>query len=203
MKRTTLFLILGLATVILVPIATGMTRQSILALVAKVHSPTYQNSREPMDIVHTRIIDATVEEVWNSWTRPDQIMRWWGARNFSSRKATVDLREGGSYLFHMRAPAEQGNVDYYNTGTYSRVDRMRLLEFTQSIADSSGNKINPTLMGLPPDFPAEIEIALSFKSIGQKTELVVVESGWRPGAMRAISEIGLVESLDKLEKSLE
>jgi len=35
-------------------------------------------SGETFDVVVTRRFDAPVELLWNAWTKPDQVMRWWG-----------------------------------------------------------------------------------------------------------------------------
>ena len=157
------------------------------------------DSAEKRDLVVTRVFDASVERVWKAWTDPEQVMRWWGPTGFTSPSCKIDFREGGKFLFHMRAPKDfQGGQDFYTTGVYKKIVLMQLIEFSQSLADKDGNRIDPTTMGMPADFPKEIPSALAFKRVADKTELIATEYGWTVGQMRDMSESGLSECLDKL-----
>lgn len=154
---------------------------------------------ETRDIVITRVFDAPVEAVWKAWTDPEYLMRWWGPKGFTGCQSKIDFREGGSFLFCMRAPKEfQGGQDFYTAGVYKKIVHLKLIEFTQRLADKEGNRIDPAAMGMPVDFPKEIPSALAFKRVGNKTELTASESGWAEGQMRDLSEAGLNECLDKL-----
>ena len=155
------------------------------------------------DLVIVRTFDAPIELVWRAWTDPEQVMRWWGPRGFTSPFCKIDFREGGKFLFCMRAPKDfQGGQDFYTAGVYKKIVPMTLIEFSQGLADMDGNRIDPTTMGMPADFPKEIPSALAFKRVGNKTELTATEYGWTEGQMRDLSESGLNECLDKLAEVL-
>ena len=158
---------------------------------------------EKRDVVITRTFDAPVEQVWKAWTEPELVMRWWGPTGFTSPSCKIDFRVGGKYLFHMRAPKDfQGGQDFYTAGVYTKIVPLKLIEFTQGLADKGGKPIDPGSMGMPPDFPKEILSSLSFKQVGSKTELTVTEYGWTVGQMRDLSESGMNECLDKLAAML-
>ncbi len=155
------------------------------------------------DLVVTRIIDAPVELVWKAWTEPERVMRWWGPKYYTSPSCKIDLREGGKYLFCMRAPQEQGGQDMYNTGVYLKVVPMERLEFTMSLADKDGNVIDPAQVGMPPDFPKELRTLVVFKAIrSDMTELTITEYDWPVGTMFVYSLAGMQQSIDKLAESL-
>lgn len=154
---------------------------------------------EKRDLVITRIFDAPVEEVWKAWTDPEYVVRWWGPTGFTSPSCKIDFREGGKFVFHMRAPKEfQGGQDFYTSGVYKKIVPLKLIEFSQGLSDKDGNRVDPTSMGMPADFPKEIPSALAFKRVGEKTELTATEYGWAVGQMREMSEAGLSQCLDKL-----
>lgn len=158
---------------------------------------------EKRDLVITRLFDASIERVWKAWTDPEQVMRWWGPTGFTSPSCKIDFREGGKFLFHMRAPKEfQGGQDFYTAGVYKKIVPLKLIEFTQGLSDKDGNRIDPTTMGMPADFPKEIRSALAFKRVGDKTELIATEYDWTVGQMLEMSEAGLSECLDKLAEVL-
>ena len=155
------------------------------------------------DVVVTRIIDAPVELVWKAWTEPEHVMRWWGPKYYTSPSAKIDLREGGKYIFCMKAPPEQGGQDMYTSGTYTKIVPLERLEFTQGLSDKDGNPIDPAAIGMPSDFPKEIHTVLTFKRIRpDMTELTVTERDWTPGQMMVYSLAGLHQSIDKLVESL-
>lgn len=155
------------------------------------------------DIVLTRIFDAPLEAVWKAWTEPEQVMKWWGPTGFTSPSCKIDFREGGKFIFHMRAPQEMNNADFYTAGVYKKIVPAELIEFTQGLSDKDGNKINPTTLGMPADFPEEIPSLLAFKNVDGKTELTAIEYGWTLGEMREMSKLGLEQCLDKLAESLQ
>jgi uncharacterized protein YndB with AHSA1/START domain len=158
---------------------------------------------EKRDLVITRIFDAPVEQVWKAWTDPEYVMRWWGPSGFTSPSCKIDFREGGRFIFHMRAPKEfQGGQDFYTSGVYKKIVPLKLIEFSQGLSDKNGNRVDPTSMGMPADFPKEIPSALAFKRVGAKTELTATEYGWSVGQMREMSEAGLSQCLDKLAEAL-
>lgn len=162
-----------------------------------------ENQAEKRDLVVTRIIDAPIEKVWKAWTDPEQVMRWWGPKDYISPACKIDFRVGGKYIFSMRAPKDQGGQDYYTAGVYKKIVPMERLLFTQGLADKEGNNIDPAQVGMPPDFPKEIPTMVVFKRIKcDMTELTITEYCWPVGQMFVYSLAGLHQSIDKLAESL-
>lgn len=156
------------------------------------------------NIVVTRVIAAPAELVWKAWTEPEQIMRWWGPKDYISPSCEIDFREGGKYVFCMRAPQDQGGFDHYSTGTYKRIVPLELIELTSSLSDRDGNKIDPGQLGMPPDFPEEVHIVVTFRELVEGvTELTITEHNWSPGPMAVFALIGWHQSMDKLAASIQ
>lgn len=154
------------------------------------------------ELVITRVFDIPIELVWKAWTDPELVMKWWGPEHFTSPSCKIDLREGGRYLFCMRAPESHGGQDNFSTGTYTKIIPNERLEFTHYLSDQDGNILDPAEAGLPPDFPFKIDYVIEFKANGSKTELVITEYGWTQGEMLKRSIIGMNQSLDKLAKAI-
>jgi uncharacterized protein YndB with AHSA1/START domain len=151
------------------------------------------------DLVVTRILDAPVELVWKAWTEPEHVMRWWGPQYYTSPWCRIDLREGGAYVFCMRAPADQGGQDSYTAGMYRKIVPMEYLEFTQGLSDKDGNPVDPAEVGMPPDFPKALRTVVTFKRIRpDMTELTITEYDWPVSQMYVFSLAGLHQTIDKL-----
>ena len=167
---------------------------------------TQSGYKEKEDLVVTRIIDAPIELVWKAWTNPEHVMKWWGPKYYTSPSCKIDLREGGRYVFCMRAPQNQGGQDSYTAGIFKKIVPMELLEFTQGMADQDGNPIDPAQAGMPADFPKLIRTVVTFKrfrgDMTDMTELTVTEYAWPASQMMVYSIAGLHQSIDKLIESL-
>ena len=159
-----------------------------------------QTDSNKHDLVITRVFDAPVEQVWNAWSNPELIMGWWGPTGFTSPSADLDFREGGTSLVCMRAPKEFGGQDMYNTWAYTKIVPMEQIDFIQNLADKDGNKLDPSSMGFPSEFPQDQRTLLTFKALGDtQTELTVTEFAWTVGQMMEMSKMGMEQCLDKME----
>ncbi len=166
------------------------------------NNPQAAPTVKQQNLVVTRVFDAPVELVWKAWTDPEHVMRWWGPEHYTSPVCRIDFREGGQYLFCMRAPQEQGGQDFYSAGVYTRIVPLERIEYLDSLSDKDGNKIDPAQMGLPPDFPKETRHVIAFKAKGEQTELTITQHDLIPGQMFEYAVMGLNQSLDKLAASL-
>ena len=164
---------------------------------------TQNNQIKKIDVVVTRLIDAPVAKVWKAWTDPEFVMMWWGPKDYASTFCKIDLQEGSKYVFGMTAPKEQGGQESYTSGVYKKIVPGERLEFTQGLADKEGNRIDPSKMNMPPDFPKEILTEVTFKEARcDMTDLTIVEHGWTPGQMYVYSLAGMQQSIDKLTENL-
>jgi len=85
--------------------------------------PTINKSAELKLI---RIFDAPVEAVWDAWTDPDQVVKWWGPRGFTLTTHSKDLRPGGHWKYTMHGP---DGADYKNTTQYLEVEKHKKLVY--------------------------------------------------------------------------
>ena len=154
------------------------------------------------DIVLTRTIAAPLETVWNAWTDPAVIRQWWGPPGFTCNSATVDFREGGRYVWNMHASAEMGGFDMYTAGTYTAIEPLEFIDFTQSISDAAGIPLDPAILAMPVDFPPEVRSTITFRAVEGGTLITVTEYDWPVGEQRDMSEAGMAGCIDKLEALL-
>lgn len=158
------------------------------------------SNRETRDVVITRILNAPLETVWKLWTDPKAVTEWWGPEDYTSPSARIDLREGGSYVFSMRAPADQGGEESFTGGMYTKITPMERLEFTQNLTDKSGNPLSAD--ELPDGFTQNVNTIVEFREVNGLTELTITESGWTRSLMSVFAYAGMHQSLDKMAARL-
>ncbi|MDB4978375.1 MAG: ATPase [Candidatus Peribacteria bacterium] len=146
----------------------------------------------------TRIFNAPRETVWKAFTESEQIMKWWGPKDFTSPSARVDLRVGGTYLFCMHGPAgTQFDKDMWSTGTYKEIIPLEKIVATDNFSDEHGTIISPEDYGMPGEWPEQMIVTFVFEDAGKgKTKLTLTHTG-HPEEMAHLAEAGWNQSLDK------
>lgn len=89
------------------------------------------------EISITRIYDAPVKLVWDAWTDPKKVAKWWGPRGFTLTTHSKDLRVGGHWAYTMHGP---DGTNYENKTIYHEV-----VEFSRLVYDHGGNDDRPPL----------------------------------------------------------
>jgi uncharacterized protein YndB with AHSA1/START domain len=158
---------------------------------------TQSNTETQQGLLIERVLDAPREKVWDAWTNPEQIKKWWGPKDFTAPSIRSDFREGGTYLWAMQSPV--GQV-YWSTGTFHEIVPQERLVVTDSFADEKGNIVPASHYGMPGDFPLEMEVIVTFEDVeGGKTKLTLRHTGMPAGTEEgAQAEAGWNQTLDKL-----
>lgn len=68
---------------------------------------------------------APINLVWEAWTNPEHIAKWWGPKGMKTNIVKHDLVVGGEYAFAMKMP---DGSDFIGEGEYIEIsDRNRLV----------------------------------------------------------------------------
>src|SRR4051812_28391493 len=95
----------------------------------KVTTPT------PTDIVLERVFDAPWRLVYDAFTKPELIKRWFGAERGKLVICEVDLRVGGRWRYVMRLPSGK---DMGMSGVYKELSPPEQMVHTESFDDFPG-----------------------------------------------------------------
>jgi uncharacterized protein YndB with AHSA1/START domain len=81
------------------------------------------------ELVLSRIINAPPEKVFQAWTTPEILKQWFAPKPWTTSRAELDVRPGGSSLVVMRSP--EGN-EFPNPGIYLEVVKNKRLVVTDA-----------------------------------------------------------------------
>ena len=138
------------------------------------------------DLVFERTFDAPRERVWQAFTDPEQVPRWWGQRHTTTIVEEMDVRAGGKWRYVSRAP-DRDAVAFY--GEYLEVDPPRGFKWT-FMFDVEG--VGP--MGGPETFTfEEIDGKTKVTSVGHIGSVDELE-----GALSTGMVAGALETWDRL-----
>jgi uncharacterized protein YndB with AHSA1/START domain len=131
-----------------------------------------------------RDLPAAPSSVFAAFIDPDELAKWWGPEGFTTPSLQVEARVGASYRIEMQPP--EGNP-FYLTGEFRQVDPTARLAYTFIWQD--------------PD-PDDVEtlVNLSFRDLGESTEVALTQGPFKTEARRALHRDGWTDSFDKLER---
>jgi uncharacterized protein YndB with AHSA1/START domain len=141
------------------------------------------------DLVVTRVVNGPARLVYEAWTTPKLLLRWWIPKSIemSFRSCEVDARVGGSYRFVFDHPASPQPMAFF--GKYLEVVPNSRLVWTNEEAGGPGPVTTVT-----------------FEETGGKTRVVVHD---RYPSKAALDEAiasgstgGLSETFDQLDELL-
>ncbi|MEO6907545.1 MAG: SRPBCC domain-containing protein, partial [Abditibacteriaceae bacterium] len=86
------------------------------------------NPGEP-GITYQRILNAPRELVFEVWTQPQHVAKWWGPNGFTNTILKMDVRSGGVWEAIMHGP---DGTDYKGTTIYDEVTPPERLVYTHT-----------------------------------------------------------------------
>ena len=79
-------------------------------------------------LIHTRILDAPRDLVWEVWTNPEHIKEWWGPDGFSLTTKSMNVEPGKIWDFIMHGMGR----DWDNKIEYVEVKKPSFLSYKHS-----------------------------------------------------------------------
>ncbi len=97
------------------------------------------------ELVISRTFDVPRKLVFEAWTKPEHLTRWWGPDDFTLPFCETDFRAGGRYRFCMRSPDGE---DHWVWSEYRKIIKPERIEFSWNREDADGNIWNRTVVEL-------------------------------------------------------
>ena len=133
-----------------------------------------------------RTLPAPRERVFELFTDPDELARWWGPAGFTTPRIELDLRPGGRYRFAMQPP--DGEL-FHLTGEFREVDRPERLSYTFVWEE-------------PDPDDQETLVTIELRELGDETEVDFSQGEFATDARLDLHRNGWSDSFDKLQRLL-
>ena len=134
----------------------------------------------------TRVLPAARSVVFGAFSDPTQLAKWWGPRGFTTPSLVFQPRVVGRYRIEMQPP--EGDR-FYLAGEFRELDPPARLAYTFVWEDPDPDDV-------------ETVVGLSFRDLGDATEVALTQGPFKTEARRALHRDGWTDSLDKLEHLL-
>lgn len=151
--------------------------------------PTTLTTPSDRELVITRVFDAPRSLVFEAWTRPEHVRRWYGLRSMTTHVCEIDLRPGGRWRWGQRTDDGQEVVF---SGEYREIVPPERIVYTEAFEQMPGS--------------GEVLTTLTFDEHDGRTTLTST-SLWPSaealaGAIESGMEYGVVETYERLAELL-
>jgi uncharacterized protein YndB with AHSA1/START domain len=140
-------------------------------------------------ILITREFDAPKHLVWEAWTNPELVKRWWHANRGEVTHAEIDLRVGGTWRYVAMTP---DGVEVGFHGEYREIvpnERIVSTEAYEGIPDADANATVNTMTLAEVDGRTTLTVLVQAPS--KEVRDAIIDSGM---------EAGMQDALDLLEE---
>lgn len=140
----------------------------------------------------SRVLPAPRERVFEAWTSPELIHRWWGPKGYRGVSSEADPRPGGAFAVEIQDP---DGVVHRMAGLYTEVEPPSLVCIEIRHRQFEGAAERPEGY-----IPTQVRVELREHAEG--TELILAHSGFLDAALAGRFKGGWSGSFDKLETLL-
>lgn len=132
------------------------------------------------EFIITRTLNAPPALVWQVWSDPVHLAKWWGPNGFTNTIVSLDLRTGGEWLYTMHGP---DGTDYPNWMGFKEVVAQERIAYDH---------------GSFPNDPDAFQGEITFEPVGEGQTLIQLRLTLASGTVRAgMFEFGAFEGGDQ------
>ncbi len=151
--------------------------------------PAEQNTAD-RELVVTRVFDVPARFLFEAYSRPEHLRRWFGPRGWPLTLCEVDFRVGGRYRFAMTGPSGEQNTPF--GGEYREIVPNRRIVFDNGFEEPDAPRMvmTVTLDEAPDGRTTTLTLHTLFASAAMREEYVGV--GMREGIDSAYDQLAEV-----------
>jgi uncharacterized protein YndB with AHSA1/START domain len=146
--------------------------------------------KENLEVRLSRIYKATPERLFEAYTDPEQIPKWWGPAKYKTTVDKMDVRVGGTWRF---IHTGEDGTEYAFNGEYQEIDPPRKVVSTFEFEPVAGHILIETAT-----FEAQPDGTTKLSTVSKYANLEDLE-----GMVNSGMESGAVESQERLAALVE
>jgi uncharacterized protein YndB with AHSA1/START domain len=140
----------------------------------------------------TAEFDAGAERIWEMWSDPRQLERWWGPPNFPATFVDHDLSLGGRAVYFMTGPEGER---FHGRWRIEEVEPPNRLRFEDDSVDDEGkpNDRGPTGMTVTiAEVDGTTTMSIESRFAGREEMEQMIETGMERGMTEALGQIDAI-----------
>jgi uncharacterized protein YndB with AHSA1/START domain len=146
-----------------------------------------------------RKFNAPIDRVWEAFTNPEILAKWWSPAGMTNYHASADVRQGGEFRYCFESSE---GVKYWGKGVYKTINEPTYLSYTDYFTDAEGNPVPPSHYGIPGDEIIPTLVEFTFAENGEQTSLRITGDNPFDASMTAEMTKSWNSMFDKLVDGL-
>jgi len=146
-----------------------------------------------------RTIQAPRDRVFAAWTTREALERWYAPHGCTIQFRSYTPALGGRLLSCITTP---DGHECWCTGEYEVFSPPDRLVMTMSVCDRDGKIVEPTAVGMDPDWPVTTRVTVVFEDLGQSTRITLHQTVDESLAKRTGAHPSWLQMLDRLDEQL-
>lgn len=142
-------------------------------------------TKDPENLTFTITAEwpATPSRVWQIWSDPRQLERWWGPPTWPATFEQHDVVKGGRSTYYMTGPEGEKARGWWR---FVALDEPSHLEFEDGFSDDSGT---------PDASMPVIEVRVDLEEAGPGTRMTITSRFATADQMEQLVQMGMVEGM--------
>jgi uncharacterized protein YndB with AHSA1/START domain len=144
-----------------------------------------------------REFDANLQMVWQAWTDPELLDKWWAPKPYHIETKSLNFEEGGRWLYAMVSPRNEKD---WCKADYKTIEQLKFISWLDAFCDEYGNETS----GKPRSFWTNIfseengttTVNVTLQHENQGDLEMMIQMGFKEGFSMAL------ENLDQLLSTL-
>ncbi|MBS1902583.1 MAG: SRPBCC domain-containing protein [Bacteroidetes bacterium] len=125
----------------------------------------------PKTFTITRTLNAPRQLVWDVWTQPDHLMKWFAPKGFIMPKCDMDFRVGGTFHYCQESPSGE---QMWGKWIFREIVKPEKIDLLHSFSDAEGGI---THHPMAPTWPLQMTSVTTLVDNAGKTDLTIA---WSP-----------------------
>ena len=151
------------------------------------------------ELVINHLFDAPIGVVFEAWTDPEILKRWYAPDGCSITYKSIEVKEGGRFHYYIHDPIHGGS---WIMGTYLEILKPEKLVFSMRFTNENGDMTDALTAVMSAQWPDEILTTVTFESLGNQTIATIHETVSEEKARKTGAYRGWIMMFDKLNQLL-
>ena len=148
------------------------------------------------DLQIERTFKASIELIWDMWTKSEHFSNWYGPTGCKIPKAEMDVKVGGGRHITMEMQTPKGEMKMHFVGEYLEIEPKTRLVYTETMGNEDGTPKTASQMNMPEGTKMETSVIVELQDLGGETKMTMTHQGVpadSPGAKGWEMAIGKME----------
>ena len=148
--------------------------------------PSTPEPESERTVVHSRVFDAPARLVFEAWTKPEHMRRWFGPVGWPITMCEMDVRVGGRWRMAMTGPSGVQATPF--GGTYREIDPPRRLVLDNGFEEEGAERMVWTVTFDETDGRTTLTVRTLFSSKARLEQYLGM--GFRQGFDSGLDQLG-------------